>query len=111
MADADTGRVVVSISGRTYTFATSQEQPAEYIRQAAQLVDDYLRQAQQETPAHFLLQAALLTGLNLTNELYRLQEEYQVAESDISRRTSTLATSIGRLFQDLGILSEASSKG
>jgi cell division protein ZapA len=100
MAEAEPERVVVTIYGKTYTFAASEQQSADHIREVARLVDERMRQAAREHHGLSPVQAAVAAGLNLVDELLNLQADYQVTESDIAQRTSRLAASVSRVFQE-----------
>ena len=90
--------VAVTINGRKFTFALGPEQSADQIRQAAQLLDEKMRQAKENNGAQAPLQTAILASMNLVDELLKLQIEYESAESDIELRTSRLSASINRVF-------------
>jgi cell division protein ZapA (FtsZ GTPase activity inhibitor) len=68
-----------------------------------------MRELQQQKPHQSPLQTAILAGLNLVDELFKMQVDYQSAESDIAQRTSRLTTSLGRVFQDVEIESGQST--
>jgi cell division protein ZapA (FtsZ GTPase activity inhibitor) len=102
MSDTHSTRVGVDIYGKTFTFSLDQGQTAEHVRQAAQLVDEKMRKPHEVHPAQSPYQATVLVGLNLVDELFKLQAEYQNAESDIAQRTSRLSASLGRAFQNSG---------
>ena len=100
MADGASDSVTVDIFGRTYSFATTAEQSADHIRDVAALLDESMRQVGDETrsvtPPY---NTAILAALRLIDELWRLQEDYDEAESAIEERASRLADSLGRIFQ------------
>ena len=103
MSDTDSNNVTVSILGKQYTIAPDRDQSAEHIREVGQLVDGTMRELQQLKPHQSPLQIAVLAGLNLVDELFKMQSDYQSAESDIAQRTSRLTASLGRVFQDVEI--------
>ena len=102
MPETDPTSVKVSILDRTFELASENEQSAEHIRQVAQMVDETMRQAQKTDRTRSLLHAAVMAGLNLVDELFRLRAEYQTAESDITQRTSRLTTSLGEFVRESG---------
>ena len=110
MSDTDPVRVKVSIFDRLFTFESGRDQTPEHIQQVAQFVDEKMREARQVHHTRSPLQAAVQASLDLVDELFRLQADYQVAESEIAQRTSRLTTSIGRVFQDIGIDSSSSAE-
>ena len=110
MSDTDPVRVKVSIFDRLFTFESGRDQTPEHIQQVAQFVDEKMREAHQVHHTQSPLQATVQAGLDLVDELFRLQADYQAAESEIAQRTSRLTTSIGRVFQDIGIDSSSSAE-
>ena len=100
MPDTDPATVAVSIYGKTFTFALGPDQKAEHIHRVAQFMDEKMREAHEAHRTQSPLQTAVLAGLNLVDELFKLQAEYQTAESDIAQRTTRLTDSLGRVFQD-----------
>ncbi len=109
MSDTGSNQVTVTILGKPYTIAPDQDQSAEQIQEVARLADETMRQLQQQKPHQSQLQTAILAGLNLVDELFKMQVDYQSAESDIAQRTSRLTASLGRVFQDVEIDSGQSS--
>ncbi len=100
MPESEPITVKVNILDRTFELASENEQSAEHIREVAQLVDETMREAQEADRTRSLLHAAVMAGMNLVDELFRLREEYQTAESDITQRTSRLTTSVGEFVRD-----------
>ena len=100
MSEANPNRVTLTIYGKIYTFAPNCEQDAEFIQQVAQLVDDKMHQVHQVHHTQSPGQTAILAGLELVDELFKLRTEYQAAESDIASRTSKLTASLNRVFQE-----------
>ena len=94
--------VVVDILDRKYTFACSDDTPREHIAEVASLVDEHLRQAQSAHGTTTTLRTAIITALELVDELFRLRETYESAESDIATRTSRLTSNLGKLLEEVG---------
>ncbi|MGB9803716.1 cell division protein ZapA [Desulfofundulus sp.] len=67
-------RVEVEIFGEYYTL--KGEEPEEYLRMLAQYVNKKIRQTVTRNPRLGLSKAALLTALNIADELMKLQKEY-----------------------------------
>ena len=70
------------------------------MRQIAHMVDTHMREIEddgQRSP----LQIAVTAGLNLVDELFEMQAEYESVKSDIETRTSRLTASLGRLFEQV----------
>jgi cell division protein ZapA (FtsZ GTPase activity inhibitor) len=47
------------------------------------------------------MQTAVLTGLELVDELLRMQRDVSSVEEDISKRTNRLTESLGQLFREV----------
>ncbi|HHW42431.1 MAG TPA: cell division protein ZapA [Desulfotomaculum sp.] len=67
-------RVEVEIFGEYYTL--KGDAPEEYLRMLAQYVNKKIRQVITRNPRLGLTRAALLTALNIADELMKLQKEY-----------------------------------
>ena len=100
MAEADPTNVAVHIFGKNYTFASDRDLGAEHVLHVAQLVDERMRAIAQSQGPLSARQTAILAGMDLVDELFKLQTDYQSAESDIVRRTSRLVASLDRAFRD-----------
>lgn len=90
---------VVSIFGKSYTLST-EGHDVEYMRQVAHIVDSHMREVEGDSHQS-PLQVAVIAGLNLIDELFKLQADYQSAESEIETRTSRLTASLGRIFEEV----------
>ena len=91
--------VVVNIHGKSYAVALGPGQTPEGVREVARLVDESMRQVETTRQCGSAMQTAVLSGLNLVDELFKLQSEYRSAEAEIGQRAGRLATSLGRLFE------------
>ncbi len=100
MAPSDPSAVTVTIFGKTYTIALEPGRTAAEVRQIAELVDSRMRAAKQTFNSPSLQQIAVLAGLNLVDELFQLQSDFQATQNDIAQRTSRLSTSLGRWFEE-----------
>jgi cell division protein ZapA len=109
MSDTQPTSVVVNIYGKTFTFSLGPDQTAEHVQQAAQLIDEKMREVHEAHHTQSPIQSAVLASLNMVDELFKLQANYQAAESDIAQRTSRLNASLGRAFQSTGLDSATSS--
>lgn len=107
MPEANPTSVVVNIYGKNYTFALESGQTEEQLQRVARFVEDHMRQAQQAHRPQSPLQSAVLAGLGLVDELFKLQTDYRAAESDIAQRTSSLVASLGRVFEQVNAVSSA----
>ena len=110
MSDEDSTSVVVNIYGKNYALAANRDQTAEHIRQVAGLVDEKMREISQAHPPQAPLQIAILAGMELADELFKLQTAYRTAESDIAQRTFRLAASLDRAFRESETESPESSR-
>jgi len=99
MAETTPDRVTVEILGKRYTFACEGEDEAAQVRQAAELVDERMRQIRDEQHPPSPLQTAILAALDLVDEMRRMRSEYQAAETDIAERTNRLTASLGKLLE------------
>ena len=100
MPAADDRTVVVNIYGKNYTIALESGQTADQVRELAQLVDAGMCEVKASHSPSSPVQVAVLAGLNLVGELFRLQSDYHAAETDIEQRASRLTASLGRLFDE-----------
>jgi cell division protein ZapA len=68
-------RVTITVGGESYTIRGDTE--PERIQKVAAIFDERLRQTERAYPSLPPAKIAVLTGLNLTDEYLRLQEDYQ----------------------------------
>jgi len=69
-------RVEVEIFGEIYIVKGAEEQ--EYMKMLAQYVNKKMRQVVTRNPRLGIAKAAILTALNITDELMKLQKEYDL---------------------------------
>lgn len=67
-------RVTVTVGGESYTVRGDTE--PERVQKLAAIFDERLRQTERAYPTLSPVRVAVLTGLNLTEEYLRLQEDY-----------------------------------
>jgi cell division protein ZapA (FtsZ GTPase activity inhibitor) len=91
--------VKVRILDKQYAFASQGEEADEQIRRVAQLVDDQMRHVGSQARGATAMQTAVLTGLELADELHRLRREVDSVEDSITQRTNRLTESLGELFR------------
>lgn len=82
--------VQVEIFGQTYSIKVAND--PEYIRELAAFVDARLKEIQKSTGTSDLYRIAILTALNITDELHRLRSRHD----DLKTTTSS---SLGRLME------------
>jgi len=91
------------LTDRTYAFACDEDYDAERIAALAALVDEKMRVIHGSRRNLPPMQIAVLAALNLVDELFRLESEYDTARHDIAERASRLSESLGRLLEGAGI--------
>ena len=80
--------VSVEIQGHRYPIQSALDQ--EYIVRLAKYVDDKMRVATESTPTADNLRVAVLTALNIADELFQLRRASTEEFSSIERRTQSL---------------------
>jgi cell division protein ZapA len=93
--DGDRGTTVwVSILGQEYPVRA--EADADYIREIAAFVDARMRMIQQSDPERPALKVAILSALNLTDELFALRREKQELAERYERKVRELTEHLNR---------------
>ncbi|MBT4611751.1 MAG: cell division protein ZapA, partial [Gemmatimonadetes bacterium] len=92
--------VKVTILGREYAFASQGEEADAHVRRVAGLIDERMREVSRRSQRQAPLQVAVLTGLELVDELLQLQREADTVEEQIAERTSRLSDTLGQLLGD-----------
>ncbi|WP_258360013.1 cell division protein ZapA [Moorella sulfitireducens] len=72
--NAATGRTTVNINGQEYV--VKGEEP-EYIQMLASYVDKKMRQVSHKFPHYPPVKVAVLAALNIADELYKVQQDYE----------------------------------
>ena len=67
-------KVVVEIFGETYPL--KRDEPADYVRQLAKLVDDNMRDVAKKTRSFSGTKIGVLAALQLADEYYKLKKDY-----------------------------------
>ena len=101
MPPSDRRTVKVRILDREYCFASKGEEADAHIRQVARIVDEKMRDVGGNAGDTTPMQIAVLTGLELVDELLRMQRDVSSVEDDISERTNRLTESLGQLFREV----------
>lgn len=86
----------VYILGQKYV-VRGEESP-EYIGQLAQFVDEKLKEVYGHSPNITPLKAAILTALNIADELHKVKREYHVVSESI-KNIEAKTESIIKLFE------------
>jgi cell division protein ZapA len=82
------GSVEVDILGQKYTVKGDAQE--EYIKKLASFVDGKLKEVFGTAPGITPLKAAILTSLNIADELHRLREEQEHITKNIEERANAL---------------------
>ena len=80
--------VEVDILGQKYTIKGDAQE--EYIKKLALFVDGKMKEVFGAAPGITPLKAAILTSLNIADELHRLQDEQEHITKTIEERTNAL---------------------
>ena len=102
--------VKVTILGREYAFASQGEEADAHVRRVAGLLDERMREVSRRSQRQAPLQVAVLTGLELVDELLQLQREADEVEEQIAARTSRLSDTLGQLLGDVAEDDEVGSE-
>jgi cell division protein ZapA len=82
------GSVEVHILGQKYTIRG--DAPEQYIKELAAYVDEKLKEVFNSAPGITPLKAAILTSLNIADELQKLKEAQETITKDIEERANIL---------------------
>jgi cell division protein ZapA len=97
----DEGRVIpVEINGRRYPVRTALD--AEYVVRLAAYVEERLRLAAEVTPDADGMRLAVLTALNLADEVFRCRESARAQGGEIAERTGQLEEMLDRILLTAG---------
>ena len=77
-------KVTVKIFGEDYTIRGTEE--SEYIEKLAGIVDDQMQELYQKNPTLGISRLAILTALNLADQMEKLQEDYNRLSSQRKKR-------------------------
>jgi cell division protein ZapA len=91
------GRVVpVSIHGHQYPIRTSLE--PDYVHRLAAFVDEKMRAAADVTPSSDSLRLAVLTALNIADELFRCRDATDLRDGQLAERAQELERLLDRVL-------------
>jgi cell division protein ZapA len=90
--------VQVEIFGQVYNIK-GQDDPA-YIRELAALLDVKMKEVQKQTGTVDPHRVAILTALTITDELYRLREQYKTLEKSTEKATKRLLNLTDRIAKE-----------
>ncbi len=86
--------VRVTLLGQEYPIRADAD--ADYIREIAAFLDDRLRTVYQDEPSRPLLKIAILTALNLSDELFTLRREKQELAERFERKVREFTDHLNR---------------
>jgi cell division protein ZapA len=88
--------VSVEIQGHRYPIQSALDQ--EYIVRLAKYVDDKMRVATESTPTADNLRVAVLTALNIADELFRCRDANRDRDGRLAERTEEIERMLDRLL-------------
>lgn len=91
------GHVIqVEINGQRYPIRTALD--ADYVTRLATFVDEKMRAAAESTPSSDSLRLAVLTALNIADELFRNRETVEASHGHFNRRAEELERLLDRIL-------------
>jgi cell division protein ZapA len=91
------GRIVpVEIHGQRYPIRSGLE--PEYVARLAAYVDEKMRAAAESTPTGDSLRLAILTALNIADELFRARESNSKFDGELAERAGELERILDRVL-------------
>ena len=95
MADDDVV-ISVEIHGQRYPIRSTLDQ--EYVTRLASYVDEKMRAAAVSTPTGDLLRLAVLTALNVADELFRCRDGTRAGNGELAERAGELERLVDRVL-------------
>jgi cell division protein ZapA len=93
---ADEAVISVEIHGQRYPIRSGLDQ--EYVTRLASYVDEMRRAAADSTPTGDALRLAVLTALNVADELFRCQDGTRVRNGELAERAGELERLVDRVL-------------
>jgi cell division protein ZapA len=93
---ADDAVISVEIHGQRYPIRSTLDQ--EYVARLASYVDEKMRAAAESTPTGDSLRLAVLTALNLADELFRCREGSRARSGELAERAGELERLLDRVL-------------
>jgi cell division protein ZapA len=93
---ADEAVISVEIHGQRYPIRSGLDQ--EYVTRLASYVDEKMRAAADSTPTGDALRLAVLTALNVADELFRCQDGTRVRNGELAERAGELERLVDRVL-------------
>ena len=95
MSDDD-AVITVEIHGQHYPIRSTLDQ--EYVARLASYVDEKMRAAAVSTPTGDLLRLAVLTALNVADELFRCRDGTRAGNGELAQRAGELERLVDRVL-------------
>ena len=95
MSDDD-AVISVEIHGQRYPIRSGLDQ--EYVARLASYVDEKMRAAAVSTPTGDLLRLAVLTALNVADELFRCRDSTRLGNGELAERAGELERLVDRVL-------------
>ena len=92
----DDAVISVEIHGQHYPIRSTLDQ--EYVARLASYVDEKMRAAAVSTPTGDLLRLAVLTALNVADELFRCRDGTRVGNGELAERAGELERLVDRVL-------------
>ena len=93
----DSGRVIpVEIHGQRYPIRSTLD--PEYVARLAAYVDEKIRAAADATPTSDSLRLAVLTALNIADELFRCRDVTDLRDGELAERAGELERLLDRVL-------------
>jgi len=93
---ADEAVISVEIHGQRYPIRSGLDQ--EYVARLAQYVDEKMRAAADSTPTGDALRLAVLTALNVADELFRCRDGTRAGNGELAERAGELERLVDRVL-------------
>ena len=93
---ADDAVISVEIHGQRYPIRSTLDQ--EYVARLASYVDEKMRAAADSTPTGDSLRLAVLTALNVADELFRCREGSRARSGELAERAGELERLLDRVL-------------
>ena len=88
--------ISVEIHGQRYPIRSTLDQ--DYVTRLASYVDEKMRAAADQTPTGDSLRLAVLTALNVADELFRCRDASRVRSGELAERAGELERLVDRLL-------------
>ena len=93
---ADDALISVEIHGQRYPIRSGLDQ--EYVARLAHYVDEKMRAAADSTPTGDALRLAVLTALNVADELFRCRDGARLRSGELAERAGELERLLDRVL-------------